>query len=512
MKRSSSEKAPPKVEGGSETPTADGLALAVDRRTALKGISAAALGGAILPGCGGGGSDPEGLAGPTEVTPALLRERIDTVVVLMLENRSFDHYFGARSLLEAEPGLDGLVDGMSNPHPDGTSVFVHPADKNCIEDPPHSWTSSHNQFNDGANDGFVSEHHQRHGDEEAHRVMGYFDRSTLPVFYALADAYALCQRWFCSLMTSTWPNRFYMLAAQNGGVFGNSAATVPDGDGGEERLVFPSIFDRMTDAGVPWGVYFSNAPFSMLLPSIQPSNETFTTLDDFFTDAAVGALPRFTFLEPAYGRNDDHPPTHPVAGQVLVASIYEALASSPHWSRCLFIVTYDEHGGFFDHVPPPTAADALADEGFDQLGFRVPALVAGPWVRSGHLSDTVYDHTSILALAELLWELEPLTERDAAANDLTDLLDQERLLADAPAEPAVLPVVEANEDEIYAPECLYSPVREHSESLFRAHHLELDEWIDANAAGTFLDRRWDTDGAHRRLVARAIERGLLKLR
>jgi len=488
------------------------LASDVDRRTALKGLGAAAIGGAMLPGCGAGSEDDGPAPGPTEVTTELLRDRIDTVVVLMLENRSFDHYFGARSLVEGREEVDGLVEGMSNPHPDGTPVAIHPADKNCIKDPPHGWTSCHDQFNEGANDGFVSEHQQRHGDDEAHRVMGYFDRATLPIYYALADAHALCQRWFCSLLTSTWPNRFYSLAAQNGGTLGNSAAMVDDGKGGEERLIFPSIFDRMNDAGVPWRVYFSNAPFSMLLPSIQPTNETFTTLDDFFSDAEVGALPRFSLLEPTYGRNDDHPPTHPLAGQVLVASIYEALASSPHWDSCLFVITYDEHGGFFDHVPPPTVPDDRAEEGFGQLGFRVPALVAGPWVRSGHTSDTVYDHTSVLALTELLWDLEPLTARDAAANDLTELLDEERLLSGVPAAPTTLPVVEANEDEIYASDCVYSPVREPAASLMQEHQPELDQWIEEHARGTFVDRRWDTDTAHRRMVARAVDRGLLKFR
>src|SRR5690606_19713819 len=146
--------------------------------------------------------------------------------------------------------------------------------------------------------------------------------------------------------------------------------------------------------------------------------------------------PQVVVVEPLYGRNSDHPPEHPAAGQIFLSSIYDALAKGPQWARSLMMVTYDEHGGFFDHVPPPKAPDERAAAGFDQLGFRVPSLVLGPWVKQGGVSHTIYDHTSMLATIERHFGLEPLTVRDASANDLFDCLDLDRVRRGDPAAPA----------------------------------------------------------------------------
>jgi phospholipase C len=470
------------------------------RRGALKGIGAATL-APLLPGCGGGGGEvPEEIPA---LSDGLIRDRIDTVVVLMMENRSFDHYLGALSLLEGREDVDGLVEGMSNPHPDGGVVEIHAADANCIEDPPHSWSSSHRQFGDGTNDGFVQEHHARHGAEEAHRVMGYFDRETLSSFYALADVGTVFSRWFCSLMTSTWPNRFYSIAAQSGGQYGNDLAGNRD---------WPSIFDRLDEAGIPWTNYYGNIPFSILMPSLGLGDERLRHIEDFFDDAERGTLPSLVWLDPVYGRNCDHPPTHPVAGQVLVSSIYEALANSPQWDRCLFLVTYDEHGGFFDHVPPPLAVDERSEDGFDQLGFRVPTLAVGPWVKAGHSFDEVCDHTSVLAFLERLWSLQPLTARDEAADDLFGILDERRLVEDDPAPPTKLPVIEATDEELYAPECSYE-INMRSElegdAAVSGQH-ELEALLDGPLAGAEFDRREQTDEIYERLLSRAAELGVLQ--
>jgi phospholipase C len=471
----------------------------IDRRTALKGLGAASLTPLLPVGCV---TEP-GPEGPTEVTPELLRDRIDTVVLLMMENRSFDHYFGSLSLEEGRTDVDGLVAGMSNPHPTADDVEVFKASEPCVKDPPHGWGSSHDQFNEGANDGFVSEHHQRHGSDEAHRVMGYWDREMLSASYALADRFALCQRWFCSVMSSTWPNRYYSLAATSGGEHGNDVASAD----------FDSIFDRLDGADRTWCDYFSNAPFGVLLPTASLDEHRFKPLEDFFRDAEIGRLPNFSVIEPFYGRNSDHPPEHPLAGQILIASVYEALARSDQWDRCLLVVTYDEHGGWFDHVPPPTVPDDRADDGFDQLGFRVPTLVIGPWVKPGHLSDTWFDHTSVLAFLQTLWGLDPLTERDAAANDMTDLLDEAALLADEPRTPITLPVIEADEDELEAPECLGPNIFRSEGEPFRMHtQPELDAWFDEHLAGTWFDRRWRTQADFRDLLDRAMALGVLDLR
>jgi phospholipase C len=335
--------------------------------------------------------------------------------------------------------------------------------------------------------------------------MGYFDRETLSTYYALADAGTVFSRWFCSLMTSTWPNRFYSLAAQNGGVHGNSFA--PDRD-------WPCIFDRLDDAGIPWTNYFGNIPFSILMPNIGLGNERLQPIEEFFEDAERGTLPKLVWIDPVYGRNCDHPPTHPVAGQVLVSSIYQALANSPQWERCLFLITYDEHGGFFDHVPPPLAADARAAEGFDQLGFRVPTLATGPWVKAGHSMDSVCDHSSVLAFLERLWGLPALTERDDAADDLFDALDASRLVEDRPAAPVDLPLIEADDDELYAAECSYEiNLRSDTEDARPVTgQPELEALLDGPLAGSPFDRRDETDRIYEDLLSQAVRLGVLRRR
>src|SRR5262249_26126421 len=149
-------------------------------------------------------------------------------------------------------------------------------------------------------------------------------------------------------------------------------------------------------------------------------------------DAAAGKLPPVTYIDPMFTANDDHPPHHPLLGQQLIAATYQALATSPHWERCLFVICYDEHGGFFGHVSPPSdAADERAADGFNQLGFRVPTLVIGPYVKQGYVSSVRRDHTSALRHIENVHGLAPLTMRDAAATDLSECLDEARLASGA---------------------------------------------------------------------------------
>ncbi len=458
------------------------------RRRALQGLGAAAL-------AGGAACEPTDEAPRTDGT---LEEAIDTVVFLMMENRTFDHYFGAYSLVEGRADVDGLTEDMSNPTRDGTPVFVHPADRDCIPDPPHGWADTHTQWGDGANDGFVREHEDRHGPDEAHRVMGFWDREMLPASYALADEYALCQRWFCSVLSSTWPNRFYSLMASSFGEHGNDP---PDFGGA------PSIFDRLHDAGIPYGGYFGNVGFAGLVPDAR-ANGTFEEMDFFWGHAERGILPPATVIDPIFGRNDDHPPAHPLAGQVLINSVYRALAASPQWERMLLVITYDEHGGFFDHVPPPETADPYAE--FTRMGFRVPTVVAGPYVKQ-MVSDTVYDHTSWLAFLERRFGLEPLNERDAAANDLTDLLDWDRIAALDPRPPLDLPVIEADDDVLYRPEC--SSIGGGGRDLAPVTgQPELEAYLDALPERPDWDQRHRTDAIYEQFLRRAEALGALKRR
>ncbi len=339
------------------------------RRDVLK--SAGALAGAAvadeLLGCGHGAK-----AG-----------KIDTLVYVMMENRTYDHVFGARSLLEGKPG-DGLQTGMSNPDPGGSPVVpFEPADlMMCVPDPPHGWDPSHAQFDNGSMDGFVLAGDKVHpGDRN---VMQYLTRRHLPVSWALADSYSTCDRWFASVLGPTFPNRYYWMTGTALGV--RNDTLLPAGK-------LPTVMTRMAEAGLSWDIFYSDLPFVGLMGNGIETNLPATrvkTIDQFFTQAAAGKLANLTYVDPPFSNSDDHPPHHPILGQQFIASIYRALATSPQWDRCLLVVTYDEHGGFFDHVAPPKATDERAAEGFDQLGFRVPTLVVGPYVKPGHVSSPTF--------------------------------------------------------------------------------------------------------------------------
>src|SRR6266545_876797 len=450
------------------------------RRDALKSIGALAGAGAasrLLPGCGGD-DDDDGGSGSDAGPPG----SITTLVVVMMENRSYDHYFGARALLEGLPG-DGLVKGMSNPDMAGSPIEIYRETDFCVADPPHGWDESRAQFNGGANDGFVRAYRDAHAEVKniPPFVMGYFGREDLPFSWSIADQYASCDRWFSSVMGPTYPNRTYLHSGQSGGRMVNDSL--------EELTAhpydWPTIYHKLAEADVPWGYYYSDLPFLFLWgPNLPNPERNMLPLVTFFADAAAGTLPPLTMVDPAFGKtgNDDHPPKHPILGQAFLASVYAALANSPQWNNTLLVVTYDEHGGLFDHVAPPLAADDRADQGFDQLGFRVPAMAAGPYVkRGGYVSSVVRDHTSILKHLGGMFGLSPMTARVAAAEDLSELIDQERLAANNPAPPAEVPAIVVD-PSTFEPECLGAAALAHEPS-------DLEKLADAGFFPPELDRR-----------------------
>lgn len=469
------------------------MAAKLDRRTLIKGLAAATT-APFWPGC-----TPSVEPGPSP-NPGTVRDTISHVVVVMMENRTFDHFLGSLSLVEGRTDINGLQAGMSNPLPDGTPVAIHLADRPCVADPPHSWNSSRGQWNDGAMDGFVREHVGRWGLGEADAPMQYWTRKHLSTLYTLADEYVTCDAWFASLLSSTWPNRFYSHAAQNLGMRGND---LPPGG---SYAGMKTIYNSLDEAGVSWGCYHMTAPLMALLPQ-HWSAENFFPFDDFAKDARNGNLPQVTIVEPLYGRADDHPPAHPVAGQIFLSEVYDALAASPHWGNTQVFLTYDEHGGFFDHVAPPLLADDRAADGFDQAGPRVPALSIGPYVKRGEASHTVYDHTSMLAFIEALFELEPLTARDAAANDLFDTLDMARIEARNPRAPITLPTIVASEDELFAPECVYDLGRDAGDHGILAQP-ELEAWLDGLVMQHPTDNRDRIDDVYQAFLDRTEARGL----
>jgi phospholipase C len=425
----------------------------VSRRDLLKGVGVA-LGGAAL-GCGrevaglkpqgDAGSGADAAAGPPDagppdagppdagppdlceepgvLSPEELLAPIDTIVVLMMENRSFDHYLGTLRLLEGRD-IDGLTGSEWNPAPDGTPVPIFQLDDFTPEDPPHGWDACHEQWNGGLNDGFV----RAHAGASQEQVMGYHVRAQLPATHELADAFAVCDRWFCSLLGPTWPNRFYLHGGTSGGQQGNLPV-----------LGFQSILEVLDDAGISNRNYFHDLAWA--------SGGYFRLtglagIESFFDDAAAGTLPQLAIIDPKFvnpGANDDHPDHDIQLGQALIASVYAALAASPQWPRCLFVLTYDEHGGFYDHVAPPTTVDD--EPGFEQLGFRVPSIVAGPYVRPGCVVRTTFEHTSVISTLTRRFGLSPLNPRVAATADLSSCLSPTLVMGRTPRPaPRIAPV------------------------------------------------------------------------
>lgn len=407
---------------------ADKRSSGVDRRTVLMGGAAGFAAAAGIGGC----------KGAKNVTVDTGMEgRIDHVVHVMMENRSFDHYMGGLSL-EGRTDVDGLTGDESNPSRDGDPVKVFPLHEQCQDDPPHGWGSSHAQFADGENSGFVEQHTNRVGAVEGEKVMGYYRRQDLPVHYTLADHFAVPNRWFASVMGPTWPNRLYAHAGTSGGQGDN---TFPPAGG----FTFPSVYTKLAEAGHDWRYYYTDVPFLGLFKDLW-DDEKIGEIASFYAAARTGNLPAFTWVDPGFSFNDDHPPHHIGNGQLFLASIYEALAQSPAWERTLLVITYDEHGGFFDHVPPPTVDDDHARQGFDQLGFRVPCIVVGPWVKPGG-HDMVFDHTSVLKYLCERFGMTPWTARIAQANSIGSLLDTDRMATGEALAAPVLPAFDVPEGE-----------------------------------------------------------------
>jgi phospholipase C len=267
----------------------------------------------------------------------------------------------------------------------------------------------------------------------------------------------------------------YVHSGQSDGVMAND---IPPGG-----FTWPTIWHRLDAAGIDWAYYFSDIPAIALVDNLDLDGRVRRVLYEFIDDCASGKLPPVCYVDPAFGGNDDHPPHDPRFGQQFISLVYNALAQSPLWSRTLLIQIYDENGGFYDHVPPPKAADDRADQGFDQLGFRIPAIIVGPWVKQGFVSSAIHDHTSCLAQIEHRFDLEPLTKRDAAALDLTDCIDADNLASNTPLAPIAVPAVEIDESKL-------------SQACYGNDFLKRGDilaWADQAA----LPPRWDLRGTVR---------------
>ncbi len=359
---------------------------------------------------------------------------IEHVVVLMLENHSFDEMLGG---LGAElPDLDGVdpsaprgntdKDGRSYPQAETTAPSVAP-------DPMHETVNVLRQLaNDNA--GFVLDYSQQYPNttpEQRQQIMGYYPPGSLPALHELARRFAVCDRWFSSVPGPTWANRFFVHSGTSLG-----RVIMPAGLLGKPALYLgytqDTIYDRLNDRGIDWRVYFGDIPQSIVLShQRRPENALrYRPMAELYADAADTRhpFPAYSFIEPKYewpNQNDDHPP-HPTArAQQLIADVYNALRGNEAlWQSTLLVVLYDEHGGFYDHVSPPAAVppDGHTEEyTFDRLGVRVPAVLVSPWVEAG-VVHTVFDHTSLLRYLSDKWNLAPLTARVTQADSFADVI------------------------------------------------------------------------------------------
>jgi phospholipase C len=408
------------------------------------------------------------IAAPSDEAAKRL-DGVDHIVVLMMENRSFDHMLGYLSL-PAEEGGKGRadVDGLKSPEAnfnsyEGAKYPIHHLDRTQfngeVEDPDHGAASVDEQLANGgqgfvANFAGISKARAAKANQPAPDpglVMGYYDADDLPVYDHLAAEYCVVDRWFSSVPGATWPNRLYSLTGQ--------AAGTRD-DVSPPLYALPSFVRYLDEHNVDWRWYsFDPATLRATDPAYRfTSHDRFAYVDarklsakeravgelteegpSLLDDIAAGKLPSVSWVDPRFkdlrvlgpDSNDDHPPSDVLAGQDLVLTIYHALSSAPSWPKTLFVIIYDEHGGFYDHVTPPGAVDD--HPGFQRLGVRVPALLISPLVAQGSCSTVLlgpefhFDHTSIIKtiLARFCRtddQIPAMTARVAAANHLGHLL------------------------------------------------------------------------------------------
>jgi phospholipase C len=432
------------------------------RRRFLQGAAAAAGGALLLPRAR---SRASGIT-----LPAPAQSGIEHIVVVMMENRSFDHFLGWL------PGANGRQAGLSYPDASGAlhSTFALAPTlgyQGCQNlDPDHSWEGGRLQYNGGAMDGWLL----AHSDELA---IGYYERADRPFFNELAASYTTLDHYFCSILAETFPNRFFLHSAQTPALH-----NVPTTSIFTDPQTIPTIWDRLAAAGVAGRYYFSDVPFLGLwgdkyLRISRPYAE-------FLAAAATGTLPAVSFVDPRFedegsgSSGDDHPHADIRVGDAFLSQLFHAVATGPGWANTVLVITYDEWGGFFDHVAPPRSVAANQVDPPDAsgnvlLGMRVPVVIASPWTRAGlepRICSQLFDHTSILKLIEWRWGLPNLTPRDAPGSNivnLADALDFRRPDPRVPALPTLLtPVLET---------CLPGPEVQDTWDLLRRSPL-LKHW------------------------------------
>ncbi len=435
---------PSKFAGKSRRPSSTISASGITRRDVIKGAGLLGL-GLMLGGCGDDGENaqPAVIRQPGSLPNPNLPEGTDTlpqiehIIILMMENHSFDNYFG---LLDPGVGLE-LRNGVpitSNPDGQGNLVHSFHMPNTCQFQalPGQDWDRSHTSYANGRNDGFVR--------ASGPVSMGYWTGQDIPFYYGLAKTFPLASRWFGSTLCQTYPNRRFLMAGTAAGIIDTSdkalrAPAPPNGN----------IFERLDQHGIAWRNYATDAPsVAILVQYALRHQESILPINQFFLDAAAGTLPAVSVVDPAFsGGGSEENPDDIRIGEQFSSRVINAAMAGRGWPKTLLVWLYDEHGGYYDHVPPPAAIlpDNIPPKlgpnnqpgAYDRYGFRVPAVIVSPYARRNYISRTERDHTAILKFIERKFNLGALTYRDANADDLFDCLD----FAHPPAflEPPVLP-------------------------------------------------------------------------
>lgn len=372
---------------------------------------------------------------------------IKHVVVLMLENRSFDQMLGFMGVKNKD--IDGVKQSRYNIDPrDGSKVYQEPitvvVNKN---DPMHEFNDCMEQMNN-YNGGFVENYVNKYSTAtkaQTKEVMGYYDDGSLPALHQLAKNYVVCDKWFSSVPGPTWPNRFFV---HSGTSLGHVDMPSTLFDPGWHTYDQTTIYDLLEEKDISWRIYFDGVPHSIVMTHQLAYASHYHIFTEFVDDCKgkESKFPSYVFIEPDYSgadQNDQHPPSNILNGDALIATVYNAIRSNNElWNSTLFIILYDENGGFYDHVIPPetVAPDWHKDVfKFDKLGFRVPAILISPHLAKG-VDHTEYDHTSVLKYLCDKWSLNAqlLGGRTPLANSFGHLIED----AVRARSPKAAPVVE----------------------------------------------------------------------
>ena len=403
---------------------------------------------------------------------------IEHVFVLMLENRSFDQLLGFSQIEGKDPSgnptrIDGLTGKESNRSPRGETVTVSsPADFLLDYGPGHEFRDVKEQTCGKGGDystesprpgqtdpninnsGYVS-NYSIYDRKNPETIMKCFSPAQLPVLTTLAKEFAVCDRWFSSMPGPTWPNRFFVHAASSGGLDDSPSFSREFKSILYEGFKFDNgtIYDQLDNSKHDWMIYCDDEfPQALSIAGMRAQyDKHFRQFELFKSDLSNPHFSKsYVFIEPDYhaftgkfrGGNSQHPADDVTRGERFLKDIYESIRSSPHWEQSVLIITYDEHGGFYDHVVPPTTVhpgDSIADPGnnhnnfgFRQLGLRVPTIIVSPFVAKGTIDHTIYDHTTVLATVESQFKLGSLTKRDGAAHTLDHLFKLKTPRTDTP--------------------------------------------------------------------------------